>query len=214
MGATEMGYVVDQWDAIFRKRASFSRYPFSDLVGLVKRFQALLPDRPRVLECGFGAGPNIDFFVNEGFEYEGIEGSAIAFDEARKRYAELPLRMGDLTDPFPYSDGSFDLVVDRSVITHNRNHLELILREVWRILRPSGLFIGVDWFSREHEIYLRLKERESEDRFHHAFFGNEEEIKGVFSDFEILFMKYKSDLILIPEKEVEAYYDIVVRKWM
>ncbi len=41
----------------------------------------------------------------------------------------------------PYSDGQFDLVYSRQVLEHVR-HPDALVREVARVLRPGGLFLG------------------------------------------------------------------------
>lgn len=53
----------------------------------------------------------------------------------------VPVDLADLDkDPLPYGDGSFDLVTCTEVIEHIENYRRLF-REVFRVLRPGGVFV-------------------------------------------------------------------------
>ena len=108
----------------------------------------------RVLELGVGAGANIPFFQTLGCEFHGVEGSLSIVERLRQAFPGLAgqLICGDFTRRLPYADASFDLVVDRASITHNDTpSVQAALAEAARVLRPGGRFIGIDWFSSEHE---------------------------------------------------------------
>ena len=66
-------------------------------------------------------GANIAFFSGLGVEYFGTEGSESAVRQVSRRFADQPritLACCDFTRTIPF-DGPFDLVVDRSSLTHN-----------------------------------------------------------------------------------------------
>jgi SAM-dependent methyltransferase len=154
------------WEQIYRQGKQNSVWPWTDLVSYVMRY-ARPEQRPyRVLELGFGAGANIPFFLDIGAEYSGIEGSAAAVERVRRRFAgadNLSLAWGDFTETIPFA-GPFDLIVDRSSLTHNGTAaIRSCLRQQRGLLRSGGKFIGIDWFSTAHTEFP--SGRELEDRY-------------------------------------------------
>jgi SAM-dependent methyltransferase len=102
-----------------------------------------------VLELGCGAGANIPFFVALKADYYGIEGSPAIVALLHTSFPQLKDRIvvGDFTQDIPF-DGPFELVVDRSSITHNTTEaIRRTLRMIFDRMRPGGKFIGIDWFS-------------------------------------------------------------------
>lgn len=122
-------------------------YPWDMVVSFV--FRNAPRDRPRtqvrILEVGFGTGPNLWFAAREGFAVAGVEGSASAVEFARKRFANDgltgDLRVGDFTQ-LPFENDSFDLVVDRaSLVCVGKVSQEKAINEIYRCLRRGGRFL-------------------------------------------------------------------------
>ena len=147
-----------EWDICYAQNRHMSVWPWSDLVSLVNKYAHPREDTsPRVLEVGCGAGANISFLRSLKFDYYGIDGSSTIISSLLTQYPDLNERLAvaDFTTTIPF-DGEFELVVDRSSITHNheapiRNALSLIFQ---KLTRP-GIFIGIDWFSTLHSEYHR-----------------------------------------------------------
>lgn len=139
-----------EWDAQYLAGRQMTVWPFTDLVGLVKRFQPALAGR-RVLELGCGVGANAPFFITEGAIYHGIDGSQAAIDATMAGSCVV----GDFTKSIPFGWVlSFDLVVDRAAVTHNDTaSIQACLALVFERLKSGGLYIGVDWFSHNHDEY-------------------------------------------------------------
>jgi len=100
------------------------------------------PSHPsKLLDFGCGTGAAVDFFTAmfPGARYYGvdIEGSPEVSSRTR---ADADFRSYD-GDALPYDDRSFDLVYTRQVFEHVR-HPDIVAREIRRVLRPGGLFIG------------------------------------------------------------------------
>ena len=122
-------------------------YPWDIVVSFV--FRNAPRDRPRkeirILEVGFGTGPNLWFAAREGFAVAGVEASASAVEFARKRFAndELTgdLRVGDFTQ-LPFENDSFDLAIDRgSLVCTGRLSQKKAVSEIHRCLRRGGRFL-------------------------------------------------------------------------
>jgi hypothetical protein len=145
-----------EWEEVYKHGMQNSIWPWSDLVSYVMRYA-----RPgvscRVLELGFGAGANVAFFSSLGVEYFGIEGSESAVKEVGARCASQPgitLACGDFTENIPF-EGPFDLVVDRSSLTHNSTAaIQGCLQAIGSRMKRGAKFIGIDWFSTENSQFL------------------------------------------------------------
>jgi SAM-dependent methyltransferase len=167
-----------EWNELYARGAQNSVWPWSDLVSYVMRYAR--PDRKpfRILELGFGAGANIQFLLSIGADYYGIEGSEEAVGRVRERFAaasNLRLACGDFTREIPFEE-SFDLVIDRSSLTHNAvESIRRCLVLIHARLRPGGKFIGIDWFSTGNSDFL--KGRDDGDYFSRLDFA-----QGQFKD--------------------------------
>jgi len=142
-----------EWDQRFRTNQNISVWPWSDLVSYVNRYARPADGYTRVLELGCGAGANIPFFTSLAVDYFAIEGSASIVARLHDAHPGLRGRIvaGDFTQALPFA-GLFDLVIDRSAVTHNTTDaISRTLAMIFDRLRPGGKFIGIDWFSSAHQ---------------------------------------------------------------
>ena len=67
------------------------RYPWDAVVTFIFRNypRNVARENVRILEVGFGTGPNLWFASREGFSVSGIEGSQSAVDYARSRFRKM-----------------------------------------------------------------------------------------------------------------------------
>ena len=216
-----------EWDERYKKNTHMSIWPWSDLVSYVMRY-ARPQERPlSVLELGVGAGANIPFFLDIAAQYCAIEGSASIVERLHAKYPQLKknLRIADFTREIPF-EGPFDLVADRSSLTHNATEaVSHSLDLVYKKLTPGGLFIGIDWFSTQHSAYSQGSP--AEDEFTRAgyetgpmahvgrvHFSDEVHLKKLFYKFEFLVLEHKSVERLTPHDGTRfaAWNFVAVRK--
>ena len=94
----------------------------------------------RLLDIGIGSGLASLPFARAGLEVFGIDGSAEMLEVCRSKDFAEDLREFDLRGmPRPYSDGSFDHAICCGVF-HLIGDLKPIFKEVFRIIKPGGIF--------------------------------------------------------------------------
>lgn len=111
----------------------------------------------KLLEVGVGAGSDHLQWARAGAVCFGVDLTQRAIDTTRAHLALHGLsstlqRIDAETLPFP--DGSFDVVYSWGVIHHSA-HPERIVREIKRVLRPGGLFIGM-LYARHSLVVFKL----------------------------------------------------------
>jgi SAM-dependent methyltransferase len=106
--------------------------------------------RRRVLDAGCGAGRNLPFFLRRGFDVRAVDVDPAAIRLVQELAASLnpalPLNQihcGPL-DSLPWDDGSADAVICSAVLHFARDEQQFgaMLREMWRVLAPGGLFFA------------------------------------------------------------------------
>lgn len=102
----------------------------------------------RIVDAGCGGGRNLVYLLREGWEVHGVDANPAAIDEVRALAARLapsippsnfrvaPVERTGLPDAFA------DVVLCSAVLHFARDHgqFEAMLREMWRVLRPGGMF--------------------------------------------------------------------------
>ncbi|MDQ0575261.1 ubiquinone/menaquinone biosynthesis C-methylase UbiE [Agromyces albus] len=96
----------------------------------------------RILDAGCGAGPLTAALRERGATVTGLDISAEMIALARRRLGDdADLYVGDLSDPLPFGDASFDDVT-ASLVLHYLEDWAPTLREFRRVLRPGGRLIA------------------------------------------------------------------------
>ncbi len=216
----------EEWEAAFRANTHVSVWPWSDLVSYVHRHAKPADGYRRVLELGCGVGANIPFFRALGVDYCAIEGSRAAVDKLCEAYPDLRAKIlvGDFTQSIPFAD-PFDLVVDRAAVTHNTTAaIQHALQLIFGILRPSGKFVGIDWFSIRHRsadggvsIDQNTRADISEWPFHgvgNVHFSDERHISGLLAGvgFRIERLEHKQVDGISPPTGRQAMWSFVAVK--
>ena len=104
--------------------------------------------RMRVLDAGCGYGRNLVYLLREGCEIFAVDANPEGVDYIRSLSASLGARLP--ADNFqvaalellPFPDAFTDVVICNSVLHFARDdrHFHAMLQEMWRVLRPGGLF--------------------------------------------------------------------------
>jgi SAM-dependent methyltransferase len=106
--------------------------------------------RTSVLDAGCGSGRNLVYFLRSGLEVFGIDRSLEAVQQARALAASLHpalprdhVRTGEI-DALPWPDHHVDAIVCSAVLHFAADpaHFGRMVEELWRVLRPGGLFFA------------------------------------------------------------------------
>lgn len=106
--------------------------------------------RARLLDAGCGSGRNLPYFLRHGFDVQAVDGDADAVRAVSTLLAALrPDLPRDCThcgpiESLPWADGSRDAVICSAVLHFARDeqHFAAMVREMWRVLVPGGLFFA------------------------------------------------------------------------
>lgn len=187
---------VEAWDKRWAKdegRAGFVE-PHPEVLALVPELKSRVVRS--VLDLGCGVGRHSLLLAEAGFEVQAMDGSATGLEVLRQntvaRGLKLQLRQGN-ADSLPYPDASFDYVLVWDVLYHgNLGDVGRRVAEIWRILKPGGLFQGT-MLSLRHKNYRVGREvapntfvEDNEDRGHPHFYCDATNIVTLFAGFELL----------------------------
>lgn len=103
-----------------------------------------------LLDAGCGSGRNLVYFLRQGYEVYGVDESPRAVEQvrllARELAPEVPpenFQVSDLAEILFPAD-RFDAVLCSAVLHFSRDeaHFDRMLAEMWRVLKPGGLFFA------------------------------------------------------------------------
>jgi ubiquinone/menaquinone biosynthesis C-methylase UbiE len=129
-------------------------------VGGEGRFRSLalenlsLTQNPEILDLCCGAGQTTKLLVEYSTKVTGLDVSPVALARAKHNVPQARYVEG-LAQKMPLADHSFDLV-HSSAAMHEMTATELkeIFREVYRVLKPNGIFAFADFHQPTNPLFL------------------------------------------------------------
>lgn len=103
-----------------------------------------------VLDAGCGAGRNVHYLLRAGCTVHGVDADSDAIRLVRSLASRLTpgasterFLVAELDD-LPHDDGSFDAVLCSAVLhfAQDESHFTRMMLEMWRVLRPGGVFFA------------------------------------------------------------------------
>jgi SAM-dependent methyltransferase len=104
----------------------------------------------KVFDAGCGSGRNAFYLLTQGIDVYAADTNAMAVSDLH----ELALECGgtrddtrfrvEPLDALTFADAAFDVVICNAVLhfANDDEHFEGMVRELWRVLRPGGLFFA------------------------------------------------------------------------
>lgn len=213
-----------EWESAYQQSKQLSVWPWSHMISLVHHYGNLHKGM-RVLELGCGAGANIPFFVKAEADYYAVEGSVTMVERLNEVFKgeNVHIAQSDFTRDVHWG-GTFDLIIDRSSLTHNAtDDIQRAIGLIKAALKQGGKFIGMDWFSTKFEAFEKDASRKIDDYTRYftdgyfsglgnVHFSDEGHLRELFSEFSFEYLAEKQTQVCIPEKHISAWWDFVVMK--
>lgn len=104
----------------------------------------------KILDAGCGGGRNLIYFLREGFQVFAVDRNPQAIEQIR-RFAktlnpDLPPEnfQHSSVEKMPFQNEQFDAVISSAVLhfAENEQHFTELLNEMWRVLKPKGIFFA------------------------------------------------------------------------
>lgn len=104
----------------------------------------------KILDAGCGGGRNLHYFLRNNFSVFGVDRNPDAVEYVRNLARMLAPEISSENfqvaeiEKMPFPDKSFDLVISNAVLhfADDEPHFERMLREMWRVLKFSGMFFA------------------------------------------------------------------------
>jgi len=104
----------------------------------------------QVLDAGCGGGRNILYFLRSRFAVCGVDQSREAIAHVRSLASTLAPHLPEdnfrveAVERMSFADVSFDVVISSAVLHFARDeeHWQGMVREMWRVLKPGGIFFA------------------------------------------------------------------------
>jgi tellurite methyltransferase len=101
----------------------------------------------KVLDAGCGGGRNLVYFLRSNFQVFGVDQNPDAIEYVRHLAKEISQGIPpenfqiSKVEELSFPDKSFDVIISNAVLhfADDEDHFNKMLREMWRVLKPSGL---------------------------------------------------------------------------
>ncbi|HJJ56008.1 MAG TPA: class I SAM-dependent methyltransferase [Methanocorpusculum sp.] len=130
----------------------------------IRTFSQIIPDTSQqlsVLDVGCGTGAMGLIFAEMGCDVTGIDLSECMIDIGRHKSEKYNLNMkfqvGD-AESLPFPDNSVDIVINRHLLWTLPNP-STALSEWYRVLKPNGILIVIDWSPANNSIINTIRKK-------------------------------------------------------
>lgn len=155
-----MSFDTSWEDNIYSKGNHLNRYPYGELISVffnsLKYLNIEIQNKSeiKVLELGCGAGNNLCFFADNGFDTYGIDGSQSACDIAQESCKSKNIHIEQAYfDDLPFEDNSIDIIIDReSTCCGTKENINEWWVEASRVLKVGGLVISFKFSDRSPSL--------------------------------------------------------------
>jgi len=104
----------------------------------------------RVLDAGCGSGRNLVYLFRSGYEVFALDESDDAVSHTRRLAAALAPNLAphnfrvEQVERMSFANATFDLVISNAVLhfARDENQWQGMMNEMWRVLKPGGIFFA------------------------------------------------------------------------
>ncbi len=208
-------YWTNHWKNEQRRKALLEDRKRTELVEYDSLLAAYMPKSGLVLEAGCGLGQKVAAIASRGYRIRGIEYDREVVDFAHQHFPDLDIAVGDV-HALAESDGSVQTYLSFGVLEHFADGPEPALREVRRVLSPSGYaLIMVPLLNVARAEHLsELPASRGEDRADLAFYQyyfSPEEFTALGRDAGLELVEWRG---LFPSQHLQLEHPVMSRLWL
>lgn len=104
----------------------------------------------KILDAGCGGGRNLTYFMRTGCKVFAVDQNAEAIEQIKYLARILAPTLSaenfqiSKVEKMPFSDNTFDWVISNAVLHFAENKLQFnqMISEMWRVLKPNGMFFA------------------------------------------------------------------------
>ena len=123
-------------------------------------------NKGHAMDLGCGIGQFTDYFIDNGFQVTSADISVNALNALKERTPAATTVELDMSQPLPFADSAFDVVfANLSIHYFDKKTTFALSNEIYRVLKPGGLFIGSVNSSVAYEI-VKDKAKVLEDNYY------------------------------------------------
>jgi tellurite methyltransferase len=109
-----------------------------------------IPSDMRLLDAGCGGGRNLIYFLRSGYDVFGVDESNRSITQVRELASTLAPHLSadnfrvEAVEEMSFDDASFDIVISSAVLhfASDEGHWQRMVNEMWRVLKPGGMFFA------------------------------------------------------------------------
>ncbi len=104
----------------------------------------------RILDAGCGGGRNIEYFMRLGCDVFAVDQNPEAVEQVKLLASSIAPDLAaenfvpSTIESLPFEDAYFDWVISSAVLhfAEDPDHFDAMLNEMWRVLKPGGIFFA------------------------------------------------------------------------
>jgi tellurite methyltransferase len=104
----------------------------------------------RVMDAGCGTGRNLVYLLRSGYEVFGVDESSEAISQTRRKAATLATDFSadnfrvEAVERMSFDNADFDVVLSSAVLHFacDEEQWQSMVKEMWRVLKPGGIFFA------------------------------------------------------------------------
>jgi tellurite methyltransferase len=104
----------------------------------------------RLLDAGCGSGRNLIYFLRTGYDVCAVDESSRSIAQVRELAGQLAPQLPpdnfrvEAIETMTFDDANFDVVISSAVLHFARDeeHWQRMVNEMWRVLKPGGIFFA------------------------------------------------------------------------
>ena len=141
----QLDQLAEAWETVHQEK-QWGQYPPEPLIRWVARTFKNQCQGLKVLEVGCGAGANLWYLAEQGFDVTGLDVSRTALHRASqllaKRGQQAELICASMTE-LPFENAQFDVVIDLgATVCVPDDMIDQCFEAYYRVLKPGGHYLG------------------------------------------------------------------------